>query len=871
MRRLRAWLRRTAGFFAHARVERELREEFESHLQLHIDDNIRAGMTPAQARREALLKYGPVEAIKDVYRERSGLPFLESLLRDVRFGFRTLRREPGFAAAAVATLAFGIGANTAVFSVVDPVLLRPLPYAEPHRIVEINGGGQAFARFGKAIEVSPPALRESPAFTSVGLYLAGGANLGGEPAARIAGAEVTPAFFDVLDVSPVRGRWFTDEDVAASAHLAVISHRLWQERFDGDDAIVGRTIILDSAEYTILGVMPEGVRFPNGAIVWVPTSAPAHISGVIPAPRLIARLAPGVSVQDAKAAVIAASGMKEPRASRIKVVPIREALVGTVRSVAVLVWIAAALVLLVACINAANLLLARVSRREHEFAVRRALGASGGQLMRQVSAESFALALVAAAVAVPAAVWPLHAVRVLLPANLHGVADITINTRALVATGAVAILATVLFGLAPAFAIRSRSAEAVLRAQATSTVDAFWRRFRSTLLAAEVAIAVVLLVGATTLVVSVRAALQSDLGIRGERAIVFELSPPRAKYKGDGPLRVLHASLDAAVRAIPGVEEVGVTNQLPGRVLRMMLGRPVTASGLEVSEGGPQSGALVTASPGYFSASGIELLAGRFFTPQDGVNGRRTLIVSESYARALNARPEQLVGLRSPARGPDGATVEDEIVGVVRDVRFWGPEDAVHPTSYMPHAMAPGGFGPVYLVVRTTGDPTRMVPAVRAAVSRIDADLPLYNVQTFDEIRAALFAERRFAMITMVAFASMTFLLSAIGLYGVISYLVQLRTREIGIRLAIGAPRLGIYREVFATGLRHAAAGLLSGVALALATSRYLGSRVPGMDRIEPQMVVALGGMILAVAALATMVPAWRAMRIDPVRTLRAD
>ena len=869
MRRVRALARRAAGLFIAGRADREMREEFESHLQLHIDDNVRAGMTPSEARRQALLKFGPLESIKESYRDVASLPLLTGVVRDAVFGLRTLRREPVFTVGVIVTLALGIGANTAVFSVADPILLRPLPYLEPARIVEIADGGQSFAMFGKGIEIWPPELKQNPAFSAMGLYIAGEVNLGGEPATRVPAATATPEFFTVLGVLPVRGRWYTEHDIKVSDRVAVISHSLWREKFSGDPDVVGRQLTLDSVPFAVVGVMPEGVTFPDGAVVWVPTSAPTQIDGYIPTPNLIARLAPGVTIEQARAVVLGLPGLEKRTAGRVRVVSIREALVGKIRSIALVVWLAAALVLLVACMNATNLLLARVSRREREFAVRRALGATRPQLIRQVITESLVLSGLAAVVAIPAAIWPLEVARSLLPPTLHGATDIALNARAFAATAGLALVTTLLFGLAPAVSIQHRPAIDVLRAQATTTSDRFWRRFRSGLLMAQIAIAVVLLTSAAAIVKNVRAVLAVDMGVSGERAVAFEVSPPRSKYRSPDALRAFYARLEEAIRAVPGVAEFGVTDQLPGRA-SMMLARAITAEGLSLAPGDKQRAVRLTASPGYFSASGIQLLAGRGFRASDGPGSPRVVIVSESYARALGVRPEQLVGRRSVAGSKKEPLIE-EIVGVVRDVRLHGPEKPVQPAAYLPHAVDPGGYQQAYVVVRAVGDPSLIVPALRAAMTRVDPDLPLFNVQTFDEIRASLLAGRRFAMTTIAAFGLLAFVLASIGLYGVISYLVQLRTREIGIRLAIGATRIRICRQVLAGGLAHAIIGIGAGIAIALASSHVLAAGVQGVDGIDAGILSLMAGVVAAVAFVATLVPAWRAMRIDPARTLRAD
>jgi putative ABC transport system permease protein len=581
--------------------------------------------------------------------------------------------------------------------------------------------------------------------------------------------------------------------------------------------------------------------------------------------KVIARLNEGVAAASARDRVLGATALKGQAAAAVQVAPLREALVGAVRPIALAVWIAAGLVLLVACINAANLLLARVARRQREFAVRRALGATRGRLIRQVVLESLVLSALGALASIPAAIWTLQAARVLLPATLHGVADLGIDGRTIFAAGGLALVATLLFGFGPSLSIRPLSSADAVHAAAPGG-DRFWRRVRSGLLVAEIAIALVLLAGATALVQEIREVMAIDIGVRGERALAIELSLPRATYRTVDDHRAFFARADEVLRAVPGVEEVGVTSQLPGRAPALLVVQHVAIEGHAPAAAERHDALLLTASPGYFAAAGIDLIAGRAFTNGDRPGTESVVIVSESFARLLDLQPAQLIGARVPSQ--DAAAT---IVGVVRDVRLQGPERPFAPALYVPHVVDPRTSGPVYLVIRAAADPVALVPAIRSAVARIDADLALYNIRSFDEIRAVLLTERRLAMITMVVFAGLAFILSAIGLYGVVSYLVQARTREIGIRLAIGASRPAVCRGVLWSGAGHALAGVGLGIAASLAVTTLVASRLPALGRVSFESVAWLAVMLVAVALLATVLPAWRASRIDPAVTLRAE
>lgn len=490
MRRLRAWLVRLLEMIRRDRGDQDLAAEIEAHLQLHIDDHISAGMSAGEARRAALLKFGPIEAIRGAHRDRRRLPIVDALARDVRFALRTVARQPLFAFTAILTLALGIAANAAVFSIVDAVLLRPLPYADPDRLVRVDPPGQTFIQLGQQGFTLRATIAERVALSASALHSAGALNVGGDPAVRIRGAAITGNFFDVLGVAPAIGRAFTQNDIAARERLVVIGDRFWAERFDRSPDAIGRSIVLDGQPFSIVGVMPPGVDYPDASQLWVPSNGGTQIAGPIPLPTLITRLAAGVSLAQARDEFVRLSGLKGQSAAAIEVTGLRDTLVAGVRPVAVAVWIAAGLVLLVASINVANLLLARVAVRQREFSLRRALGASPAHLVRQVLIEGAVLSALAAALAIPVAIWTIHAALAFLPATIHGAAGVTLDGRALLVTLGLAVATTVAFGAAPALSVRARGAADILRALPATTVPPFWRRFRSVLLVAECALAV---------------------------------------------------------------------------------------------------------------------------------------------------------------------------------------------------------------------------------------------------------------------------------------------------------------------------------------------------------------------------------------------
>jgi putative ABC transport system permease protein len=788
---------------------------------------------------------------------------------DLRQALRMVYRNPGFSSVAILTLALGIGANTALFSVADAVLLRPLPYADPDRIVAVDG---APYRFGPMITGMVREVEQSPAFHGIGLYAPGAVNIGGEPRAeRVRAAAVSHGFFPALGASPMTGRVFTADDVNADRYVAVLGHALWRRRFGGQPLTDRTTILVNGRAYAVLGVMPPRYDFPGRAEIWIPAGADLQITGAAFAPQTIARLAPGITLDHARAEIQRINDLRARRRgetdeSTVTVAPFRDRLVGGVRPLILTVSAAVLLVLLVACINTANLLLARVSAREREMSVRRALGASRGRLIRHLLVESAVLSALAGLVALPAAMWTLDGIRVLVPPTFHGSGEIAIDGRAFAATGTLSILATILFGLAPAVSLRASSVDA-LRGS-SSTVVPFWRRFRSALVVAELAIALVLLSGAATIVRTVSSLMRVDLGARGDRALAMELTLPAARYPGLPEMAAFHDALHPRLRALPGVEAAAAGSTVPGS-RETGIGVPIEVEGRPAPDASARFASYVTVTPEYFRALGIDVIAGRPFAATDSAGAPPVVMISESAARAVGLDPRSAIGLR--ARPPFSRSPSDwaTIVGVVRDVRFRGPERAAGSQLYAPLAQR-GAWGTTFVVLKATG-PARLAPALREAVRAIDPDLPPYNIRTFDEIRGTYIADRRFAMALMSGFAALAAALAAIGLYGVISYLVQLRTREIGIRMALGATPRAIGRQMLRAGVLHAGGGLVAGTAAAAAFSRVLISRVPGIQPVDLGTLAIVGLVMTAMALCTTWIPARRATRIDPVEALRIE
>jgi putative ABC transport system permease protein len=806
------------------------------------------------------------------------LATIDDISHDLKYAARQLRRSPGFGAIVVLSVGIAVGANAAIFSVVDAVLLRPLPYADSDRLVRIDG---VFTRLPLrvtetgielAYPVVAPELSNGRSFASIGAYSVSGLNLGDGNPERLRAATVTPGFFAALNVTPAVGRAFTDADLKVTDRIAVISYRLWQRRFQSDPSVVGQSITLNGRQFSVAGVMPDRVEFPGASDVWIPQASDPQVASQVAVPAFIARLAPDVTPSSAREEVLRliqgrAITRQDAQSSNLKVIPLREALSRDVRSVLVLVMTAALLVLLVACLNTASLLLTRISAREREFAVRRAIGASRLRLVRQVSCESLLLAAVAGVVAIPIAFWTLDAVRIFIPAGLHGGRAITIDHRTLAALGLLSLAAAGLFGLAPSLSAHRRAAIA-LRVSSSTTEDRSWRRFRSALVTLEIAMAVAILIAATTIVKTVGALTAVDLGARNETAIVMEVTLPRATYSSTDQIRRFYERLRDELQRVSGVQASGATNHLPGSSTVITPSQPMTLEGQTLPTSRVRNAVRLSATTGYFSALGIDVLAGRAFTDADRAGVLRTAIVSEGYVRAFGVQPDDILGRR--VNVGLGSEQWAEVVGVVRDVRMRGPESDLQPAVYVPFAQTPiNATG--FVVVRAESRLRDVIPSIRSAVARVDASLPVYNLQTFGQIRSEYLATQRFTMTTMVAFGSVAFGLAALGLYGIISYLVRLRTREIGIRIAIGATSAIVRRQVIGNGALHAAAGIGIGLASALGLWRVVSAHVPGLGQVDAAGVAVVCTAVFIVSICAVWFPARRAARIDPLVALRSD
>jgi putative ABC transport system permease protein len=820
---------------------------------------------------------------------------MESFVQDLRFAFRTILKRPVPALVAVVTLALGIGANTAIFSVVDAVLLSPLPFRDPDRLAVVWASNPELAAkvgFPDKLPASPGAFydwkRESKSFEKMAMVGATRVALSGNGEPELLGAvEVSGEFFQVLGTSPLLGRTLLPEDDETGKKTAVVlSHGLWKRRFGGAPDVVGRKILLDGEPITVVGVMPARFAFPRGAEmpsgygftkepeVWVPLALPpeARQNRGNHSQLTIARLRPGVGLGAAAEEMRALSkriqeAHPEDQGWGARPEPLATQLVGDVRPALLLLLGAVGLVLLIACANVANLFLAQAVTRQKEFAVRTAMGAGRGQLARQLLTESVLLAFLGGALGLLTAFWGLRAFASWIPASVPVPTDLSLDGRVLAFTLAAVFLAGLLAGLVPALqTTRTDLSETLREGNRGGSSAAPSRRTRSVLVIAEVAVAVLLVIGAGLLIRSFVRLTGVDPGFRAENVLTLEVILPGSKY--DSAQRTpFFASVLERLRALPGVQAVGAVNNLP------MSGEEnidaITIEGRPRPE--PNEIALAdtrSAMPGYFEAMGIALLRGRFLEERDAAEGQPVAVVDETMAKTYWP-DEDPIGKRFHRGFYDDEAEWVTVVGVVRNVRHSGLHSDPRPQMYRPESQAPQGQ--MVLVVRTARDPAGLMDEARAAVYAVDRDQPVSRVRTMAHVVGESVAGRRFNTILLGVFAALALVLAAVGIYGITAYSVSQRTREMGLRLALGAQRVQVLRLVVQEAGLLALSGIALGLGLGLLATRVMSSLLFGVKATDPGTYLAVSVALALVAMAAAYLPGRRATAIDPMTALRME
>jgi putative ABC transport system permease protein len=829
------------------------------------------------------------------------------MFQDLRYGFRMLRQRPGFTLVAVTALALGIGANTAIFSVVNAALLRPLPFADPDRLMVVWQSNQQgeYSQLALAYPNYDELRKQCQVCEDVGAWNSYSSTrfalTGGAQPEQAQYAVVSASLFSVLGVKPALGRAFLpEEDQLGAARVAVISHGLWQRRWAGDPKLIGQTAMLNGQGYTVIGIMPPGFvfpRFPRDAEVWVPLSGdPIPGRRFSPGTRylnVMARLKAGATLAQAEAemeTIARRIERQDPQFNRglgLRPTPLHRQLTGHLRLALFVLLGAVGFVLLIACANVANLLLARAASRRQEIAVRLALGATRLRLARQLLTEGMLLALLGGAAGLLLAAWgvellsiiPYNAASYYVPYNIpHD--QITLDWRVLVFTFALSMLASVIFGLAPAFQSYKLDVNDALKDVGAPSVAGSRRRHtRSLLVVAEVALSLTLLVGAGLMIKSFVRLQGVDPGFEPEHVLTAEIGLPRAKYPDGQKVAAFHDQLLARLAALPGVVAAGLGSSLPlggtnADTSFFIDGQPP----LEPRDRPHTHPRTIT--PDYFRAMGMRMVEGRAFTEQEHEQAPRVAIVSETMARRFWPAQTAL-GKRValdyeamkffPDRPPqfDLAAGMREIVGVVRDVRHEGLETEPQPEMYVPDRQRPERE--MNLVIRAAIDPASLAPAVRGAVSAIDPDQPVANIKPMSRLLADSVAKPRFNYVLLTVFAAVALILTITGVYGVMSYAVARRTREMGIRLALGARGADVLKLVIRQGMKPVIAGVALGLAGAYALTRVMATLLFGVSPTDPTVFIGVAALLATVALLACYLPARRAMKIDPVVALRRE
>ena len=870
------WMR----YFRRARWDEERELEIQAYLEIETDENIARGMTPEEARYAARRKLGnPTQIREEIYRMNS-LTFIESLWQDVRCGLRMLRKNAGFAMVAVLTLALGIGANTAIFSVIHAVLLSPLPYDHPDRItlVRESNPSKGFEQFS----VSPPNYMDwknaAGAFEQMASMSRGQFSYtGGAEPERLVGARVAASFFSVLGAQPELGRTFLpDDDVVGKAGVVVLSHGLWTQHFGSDPQVIGKSLTLDGESYRVIGVMRNGFQFPRGVQLWLPSEFDER--SLSPRARgahyltVIARLKPGASIDQAQAEMVAISKRLEqlyPNTNTgwtSKVVALSEATVGNIRPTLLVLFGAVGFLLLIACANVANLLLARATARQREIAIRFSLGASRLRIARQLLTESILLSGIACALGLLLAEWAMRALRTLPPSTLPRAESIGLDLPVLGFAAGVAVLTALLFGFAPALQI-TRGAPSETLKEGGRTASAGRHGVRSALVVLETTLALVLLVGSGLLFKSFVRLQTVDPGFESRNILTANISLPKSKYSTDAQTIQFFGQVLERMQAVPDVKEAAVAS-----------GNPIDGSNLSFVFATKQLQALAPAdqpsagyyvvSPNYFHTLGIPLLVGRYFTQGDFAGSPRVAIISQAVAQRF-----------FHDRSPIGQTIKigvgagdppwREIVGVVGDVKDDGLGEAATMTVYEPCTQQV--WSSMSLFLRSDSDPSHLASVLRSQVMSVDKDQPVAEIATGEQLMSQAVAQPQLRTLLLSLFAGLALVLASLGIYGVMSNMVAQRTHEIGVRMALGAGQRSVLRLVLSNGMRLTLLGIALGTAGAFALTRLMKSFLFHVTPTDPATFLEVALFLFAVALLASYIPARRATRVDPVVALRYE
>jgi len=865
------------------RREEELEEEIQSHLRMAIRDRMQRGENAEEAESAARREFGNVRLIKETTRGIWGFGTLETIWQDLRYGARMLLKQPGFTVVAVITLALGVGANTAIFSVVNAVLFRPLPYEDPDRLVVIWGAHPQAGREGASLpdfvdwREQCRSLERMAATTSRSFESAPpGWNFsltGGEEPERLIGDYVTADFFTVLGIPPVLGRSFLPEEHRPGGpSVVVLSHGLWQRRFGSNPEIVGRAITLNGRDHTVVGIAAPHLWPPGSTDLWIPLAmdaANANRRGDFLS--VIARLKPGVSLTQAQAemdTITARLEQQYPQTNsmwRADLVPLHEQMVGNIRTPLLVLLAAVGFVLLIACANVANLLLSRAAARESEIAIRAAVGAGRGRLARQSLTESILLALLGGAMGALLALSGIDALVRLGPQDIPRLSEVGVDWRVFCFTVLLSLATGALFGLAPALQFsRLDLNEALKSGRSAGAMSRGRRRLSRVLVVSEVALSLILLVGAALMIKSLYRLMNLDAGFNRENLLTLQLELPPAKYDHRRQVENFYQRIIESVRGLPGVVSATTVNLLPlsgphGATAFVIAGRPAPPPEVLVDAN------VLSVGDRYIETMGIPVILGRSLSEQDRRDGPKEALINQTLARRY-FHDQDPIGQRISLGLPQSPVWLMTIVGVVADVKHEAMEKEVYPAIYMPLT-----WPAATLVVRARDDALNLVAAIRGEIRSIDRDILVYKIRTMDQVLGDALEERRFTMFLLSIFAAVALALAAVGLYGVMSYTVSQRTHEIGIRMALGARRSDVLMMVVGEGVKLASSGVLIGLGGAWALKRLMETLVFGVSATDPLTFTTIALLLTLVALLACWIPARRATKVDPMIALRCE
>jgi putative ABC transport system permease protein len=873
-------------------LDHDLDEELRSHVEMRAADNAASGMPAEQARYEAQKRFGNTTLLKEDTRGVDIIGWLDEAGRDFRHALRMLQRSPGFTTVAVLTLALGIGANTAIFSVIDSVLLRPLPYHEPDQLVMVWENNSQHPNPHNT--VSPPNFVDwqsrNTIFSSMAYIFDGRDNLTGNGGPQeVIVQDVSVNFFSLLGVNPLLGPGFTPENgQAGHDNVVILSYGFWNEHFAADPAIVGKSIVLNGHPQTVVGVAPQKFQWfiKDGSFtgakpqMWSPFVFPQSWSNHKDMGRFItvvARMKPGATHSQAQTQMIAIASQLEheyPDSQShwgVNVVPLRDQISGELRPALLVLFGAVAFVLLIACANVSSLLLARAASREREMAIRTAIGASRWRIARQLLMESLLLALIGGGLGVALAVWGTNALLAASPRNLLDLAAISLDLRVLTFAVASTLLAGLLFGFLPSYISAHSRISETLKEGGRGSSAANRRAFaRNAFVVAQLGLALVLLTGSGLLIRSFVRLIGVDPGFDTGHLLTFKVSLPRAKYGKDPLCLAFFQQLLAKLSTVPGVRSVTMESFPPlaglgaATAVHLLSQPPLALSDLPVTN-------VQVVGSNYFSTMNIPLRAGRLFNAQELTEEKHVTIINQAFADKYLHGVNPL-GQKAAIYMKSLSETElqpSEIIGVVGDVHQLGLDTAPEPTVYWPHPeLVMSGMT---ILIRTSNDPLSIAPAARTALQQLDPELPMAAVATMDQLLADSLARSRFTMLLLGIFSTVALVLAAVGIYGLIAYSVTQRTQELGIRIALGAQRRDVLRLVLAQGTRLTLLGVALGVFAALALSRLLATLLFNVSATDPLTFAGVAALLAAVALLACFIPARRATRVDPIVALRYE